>query len=176
MKKIIALGGSNSEKSINKRLAVYTANKIENSEVIVFDLNDFDLPLYGIDFENENGIPKDAQRLIDTVTSSDGVVLSLAEHNGSYSAAFKNAMDWMSRINPKLWGEKPMLLMATSPGGRGGQTVLNFAASSFPHLGANVIATFSLPSFNDNFSENGIKDEELNNTLNEKIALFQSAL
>ena len=176
MKKIIALGGSNSKESINKRLAVYTANKIENSEVIVLDLNDFDLPLYGIDLENENGIPKDAQRLIDTVASSDGVVISLAEHNGSYSAVFKNALDWMSRINQKLWGEKPMLLMATSPGSRGGQTVLASASSSFPHLGAKLIASYSLPSFNNNFSENGIKDEELNNTLNEKIALFQNAL
>jgi len=176
MKKTIALGGSNSKESINKRLAVYSANKIDNSETIVLDLNDYDLPLYGVDFENEKGIPKDAQRLIDVIASADGVVVSLAEHNGSYSAAFKNAMDWMSRINPKLWGEKPMLLLATSPGARGGQTVLNSAAASFPHLGANVIATFSLPSFYDNFSDQSIQNEELGAVLNEKISEFKNAL
>tara|TARA_R110002072_G_scaffold172042_1_gene325812 strand:+ start:8999 stop:9529 length:531 start_codon:yes stop_codon:yes gene_type:complete len=176
MKKIIAIGGSNSKESINKRFATYTANKIDNGEVNVVDLNDFDLPMYGIDYENEHGIPKDAQHLFELVASSDGLVISLAEHNGSYSAVFKNTMDWMSRINPKLWGEKPMLLLATSPGGRGGQTVLTFAANSFPHLGANLIAEFSLPSFYDNFSEDGLKDEVLNETLNEKIMQFGHSL
>ena len=33
MKKIIAIGGSNSKESINKRFATYTANKIDNGEV-----------------------------------------------------------------------------------------------------------------------------------------------
>ena len=49
MKKIIAFGGSNSKNSINKELAAYTANQINNVEVEVLDLNDFELPLYGID-------------------------------------------------------------------------------------------------------------------------------
>ena len=41
MIKIIALGGSNSKHSINKKLAVYTANQIANAEVTVVDLNNF---------------------------------------------------------------------------------------------------------------------------------------
>ena len=176
MKKIVAIGGSNSKESINKRLAVFTANKIKNSETIIIDLNDFDLPLYGIDYEKENGVPTDAKKLLNTIAIADGLVVSLAEHNGSYSAAFKNTMDWMSRVNPKLWGNKPMFLMATSPGARGGQSVLSSASASFPHLGANVIATFSLPSFHGNFSEEEIKDEALKSALNEKIIVFENAL
>lgn len=176
MKKIIAIGGSNSNKSINKQLATYAANKINDVEVIVADLNDFDLPLYGIDLETENGIPDDATRLNNLLESADGLVISLAEHNGSYSTAFKNAYDWMSRINQKVWKNKPMLLMATSPGARGGATVLQTAKAGFPYLGANIIADFSLPSFYDNFSEEGIKDEELNTVLNQKIKLLQEAI
>lgn len=176
MKKIITLAGSNSKESINKRLANYAANKIENTEVVSLDLNDFDLPLYGIDLENESGIPADAQRLFDAVRSADGLVISLAEHNGSYAAAFKNALDWMSRIDGKIWNQKPMLLMATSPGGRGGQTVLAGAVGSFPHFGGNIIADFSLPSFFDNFTEEGIKDAALNTALNEKINLLEKAI
>ena len=42
MKKIIAFGGSNSKESINKQLASYAANKVENVEVSLLDLNDFD--------------------------------------------------------------------------------------------------------------------------------------
>lgn len=176
MKKIIALGGSNSKKSINKMLATYVANKIVDVEVTILDLNDFDLPLYGIDTETENGIPEDANRLNSLLESTDGLIISLAEHNGSYSTAFKNAFDWLSRIDQKVWKNKPMLLMASSPGGRGGSSVLQAAKSTFPHLGGNIIADFSLPSFYDNFTENGIKDKELNTDLNQKINLFQEAI
>ncbi|MBL4708233.1 MAG: NAD(P)H-dependent oxidoreductase [Flavobacteriales bacterium] len=176
MKNIIALGGSNSKKSINKTFASYVANQIVDVQVTIVDLNDFDLPLYGIDTETNNGIPEDVKRLNSLLELSDGLVISLAEHNGSYSTAFKNAFDWLSRIDKKLWKNKPMLLMATTPGARGGIGVLSSAKMAFPHLGGNIIADFSLPSFYDNFSENGIKDEELNTVLKEKIKIFQEAL
>ena len=52
MKKILALGASNSKNSINKTLAIYAAKQIENTEILVIDLNDFDIPLYGIDIRN----------------------------------------------------------------------------------------------------------------------------
>lgn len=176
MKKIIALGGSNSKKSINKMLATYTANQVENAEVTVIDLNDYNLPLYGIDHETEVGIPENASKLNSVLESADGLVVSLAEHNGSYSAAFKSAYDWLSRIDKKVWKDKPMLLMATSPGGRGGATVLQTAKAGFPYLGGNIVADFSLPSFYDNFSEDGIKDEALSAELSIKLNLFQQAL
>jgi len=176
MKKIIAMGGSNSKNSINRTLAEYAADRIDNAETVVVDLNDYDLPLYGIDTERENGIPEDAIRLNSTLDSADGLVISLAEHNGSYSTAFKNAFDWLSRIDKNVWKNKPMLLMATSPGGRGGASVLQTAKNTFPHLGANVIADFSLPSFNNNFSEDGLTDETLDAELNQKISLLEQAI
>ena len=176
MKKIVALGGSNSRQSINKELAEYTANKIVDSETIVADLNAFELPLYGIDLENEIGIPDNAHKLNALLEDADGIVVSMAEHNGSYTAAFKNAIDWLSRINQKVWKDKPMFLMAASPGPRGGATVLNTANMAFPFFGGNVIADFSLPSFYDNFSKEGLKNEALNETLNQKIQLFQEAI
>ena len=120
MKNIIAFAGSNSKNSINKALAVHAAKLVEGVEVNVLDLNDFVLPLYGIDFENEYGIPVNAHKFLNAIKSSDGIVLSLAEHNGAYATVFKNIFDWMSRIDGKLWNDKPMLLMATSPGRRGG--------------------------------------------------------
>ena len=176
MKKVIALGGSNSKKSINKALATYAANQVENAEITIIDLNDFELPLYGIDHETDLGIPENATKLNDLIESSDGLIISLAEHNGSYSTAFKNVYDWLSRIDKKVWKNKPMLLMATSPGARGGASVLQTAKAGFPFLGGNIIADFSLPSFYDNFSKEGIVNEELNAAFNQKIVLFQRAL
>lgn len=176
MKTIIAIGGSNSKNSINKTLAVYTANQLKDVVVKTIDLNDYKLPLYGIDFENDNGIVQTAHDLLKEIKDSDGIVLSLAEHNGAYSSAFKNAFDWMSRIDGKLWSEKPMLLMATSPGARGGATVLEIAKGRFPYMGGNIIAELSFPSFFDNFKDGVITDLNLNAKLQSVIAKLEKAL
>lgn len=176
MKKIIAFAGSNSKTSINKQLAVYASSLVNNTEVEVLDLNDFELPIYGIDYENDNGIPKNAKTFLDYIKSSDGIVLSLAEHNGAYATVFKNLFDWMSRIEGKLWLNKPMLLMATSPGARGGASVLEIAKNRFPFNGGNIVAQFSLPSFNDNFKDGKIITEDLKTNLIAQIKEFQKAL
>jgi len=176
MKKIIAFAGSNSKNSINKQLVAYVANKINNIETKVLDLNNFKLPLYGIDYEIEHGIPDNAQEFLNLIKSSDGIVLSLAEHNGNFSAAFKNIYDWMSRIDGKVWNNKPMFLMATSPGGRGGATVFEIAKNSFPRMGATIVADFLLPLFNNNFSEKELLGSDLNEQLNIEINKFEKAI
>ncbi|WP_452231252.1 NADPH-dependent FMN reductase [Lacinutrix sp. MEBiC02404] len=176
MKNIIAFAGSNSKQSINKQLASYAGNLVQEAKVEVLDLNEFELPLYGIDYETEHGIPENAKVFLEKIKSSDGIILSLAEHNGAYATVFKNIFDWMSRIDGKLWSEKPMLLMATSPGGRGGSSVLEIAKGRFPFMGGNIIADFSLPLFNDNFSEGKIVNNILKEEMLNKVGLFSKAL
>lgn len=176
MKTIIAFAGSDSKTSINKQLAAYTANLVAEAEVKVLDLNDYELPLYGMDRELESGIPENAHKFLKEIQAADGIVLSLAEHNGAYAAVFKNIFDWMSRVDGKLWSNKPMLLMATSPGGRGGQTVLDIAKGRFPYMGGNIVADYSLPSFGDNFSGEGIKDTALAQKLEEAVFVFSKAV
>ncbi|WP_299901317.1 NAD(P)H-dependent oxidoreductase [uncultured Aquimarina sp.] len=176
MKKIITIAGTNSQKSINKSLLSYTTSFLEEVEIISIDLNDYVLPIYGVDYEAENGIPTAVKRLDELINQADGFIISLAEHNGAYAAVFKNVLDWLSRVHMKIWREKPMLLMATSPGDRGGITVLQSAKMYFPYLGAHIAADFSLPSFYDNFLENEIADHELKEELREKIQLFEQQL
>ena len=63
-------------------------------------------------------------------------------------AFFKNMMDWLSRGGGKIFQEKPVLLMSTSPGPRGGQTNLANMKNLFPHWGATaVFADFYVGSF-----------------------------
>ncbi|AUP81446.1 NADPH-dependent FMN reductase [Flavivirga eckloniae] len=176
MKNIISFAGSNSKNSINVKLAAYASGLVENANVNFLDLNDFELPLYGMDYEIEHGIPDNAHKFLEAIKSSDGIVLSLAEHNGAYSAVFKNLFDWMSRIEGKTFFGKPMLLMATSPGGRGGASVLSISQDRFPRHDANIVEVFSLPSFGDNFVEGKIADEALNSELKGKVIAFQKAL
>ncbi|MCC1484181.1 NADPH-dependent FMN reductase [Winogradskyella immobilis] len=176
MKSIIAFAGSNSKTSINKQLATYTASFLNDVEVEVLDLNDFNLPMYGIDYENDQGIPDNANTFLNHIKSSDGIVLSLAEHNGAYTVAFKNIFDWMSRIDKEVFQKKPMLLMATSPGGRGGKTVLELAKNTFPHLGGHIVSTYSLPSFYSNFLDNKIIDKDLAAELEKAVNKLQVEL
>lgn len=91
----------------------------------------------------------------------------MAENNGNYSVAFKNVFDWSSRIEKDVFQHKPMLLLATSPGGRGGASVLGIAQNLFPRYGAEIKGSFSLPAFGSNFDlqENKISNVELDNEL-----------
>jgi NAD(P)H-dependent FMN reductase len=176
MKKVITIAGSNSQKSINKSLLFYASTLLENVEFIPIDLNDYVLPMYGVDFEAESGIPIAVKRLDELINTADAFIISLAEHNGSYAAVFKNTLDWLSRAHMKIWRNKPMLLMATSPGGRGGATVLQAANAYFPFMGAKITGTYSLPSFFDNFHEGKIIDESLKEELNNKVITFSKQL
>lgn len=166
MKKIIAFGASSSKQSINKQLATYTAHQFQNASVEILDLNDYEMPIFSVDKEKENGIHPLAQDFYAKLGSADLIIISFAEHNGNYSTAFKNILDWTSRINPKTFQEKPMLLLATSPGARGGSSVLDIATKRFPFQGGIVKGSFSLPGFYENFdAEKGITNEDLKNQL-----------
>ena len=175
-KKIVAFGASNSKTSINKKLATFAAHQVTNAAVTILDLNDFEMPIYGIDREKESGIPALAHDFKAHLKNSDGIIISFAEHNGAYSVAFKNIMDWISRIDDPIWENKPMLLLATSPGERGAQTVLEIAVGKFQRMNKNTIVHYSLPSFNKNFSvEKGITEQELLQSFMEKLKTFTFA-
>ena len=169
-KKIIAFGASSSKQSINKQLATFAANQFQNVSVEILDLNDYEMPIFSVDKEKENGIHPLAQEFYAKLGSADLIIISFAEHNGNYSTAFKNILDWTSRINAKTFQEKPMLLLATSPGARGGSSVLEIANKRFPFQGGIVKGSFSLPSFYKNFDVvNGIIHPEYKNQLLEIV-------
>lgn len=173
---ILAFGASSSRNSINKKFVTYISGNIE-ADLNLIDLNDFEMPLFSVDKEKENGIPEEAHKFKTMIKESDGIIISFAEHNGAYSTAFKNLFDWTSRIEKDMWAHKPMFLASTSPGKRGGKNVLNIAVNDFPHRAAEVVASFSLPSFNQNFSvEEGILDAELKSSFLKEFDKFLSVL
>jgi NAD(P)H-dependent FMN reductase len=161
--KVLALAASSSSTSINKRLATYAAGLAANAEVEVLDLNDFEMPIFSEDKEKELGQPEPAKRFFQKIGEADAIVISYAEHNGSYAAAFKNVFDWTSRIDMKVYQGKPVIMLATSPGPGGAASVLAAATGSAPYFAAEVKGSLSIPSFYDNFDmEKGeLRNEEL---------------
>ena len=174
--KVLAFAASSSKKSINKQLVRYATHLLvgENRhqyEVEILDLNDYELPLFSEDREAELGQPQLAKDFLTRIGESDAVIISFAEHNGSYTVAYKNTFDWASRINPKVFQNKPMVFLATSPGPGGASSVLATATTSAPFFEGKVIASFSLPSFYENFdSEQGrITNDDFNKVLKSAV-------
>lgn len=149
--KILALGASSSKNSINKALATYSASLIEGAKVEVLDLNDFELPMFSEDREKEIGQPKLAKNFIAKMNCADAIIVSLAEHNGTYTVAFKNILDWASRISRDIYQNKPVIFLATSPGPGGAANVLKVAIESAQFFGAKAIGSLSVPNFYENF-------------------------
>jgi len=165
--KILAFAASSNSKSINKQLVSYAASQLADAETELLDINDYELPLYSEDREAVLGQPERAKAFLNKIGSSDALIISFAEHNGSYTAAYKNLFDWASRINQKVFQNKPMVLLAASPGPGGAASVLATATSSAPFFDGEVKASLSIANFFENFDSEQcrITDESINTQL-----------
>ena len=130
--KVLAFAASNSRRSINRQLLDYAVSLLDGVEVEMLDINDYEMPLYSIDREEAGGIPDEAKAFYSKIGEADALVISFAEHNASYTAAFKNLFDWTSRFERKLYQGKPAVMLSTSPGPGGGKNVLATATSALP--------------------------------------------
>ncbi|MCG7497423.1 NAD(P)H-dependent oxidoreductase [Vibrio sp. Of7-15] len=160
---ILAFAASNNKNSINRTLATYTAHLFDNANVETLDINDYEMPIFSDDREKELGQPAQAKQFIQKIANADAIIVSYAEHNGTFTAAYKNLFDWASRVNNKVYQNKPTLFLSTSPGANGAASVLAAASQSAPYAAADVKASISIPSFHDNF------DIKTNQMLNEEL-------
>lgn len=160
--KILAFAASSSTSSINKQLATHAANLYKtdissDAEIEILDLNDFEMPIYSIDRESSDGIPQLAKDFFEKLGGADTIIISYAEHNFSYTTAYKNIFDWASRINMKIFQEKSVIALSASVGEYGGATTLQAFIDKADYFGANIKGSLSVGSFNDVFdSENGV--------------------
>ncbi|CAM3508186.1 NADPH-dependent FMN reductase [Zobellia roscoffensis] len=177
MAAILAFAGSNSSKSINYQLVKYTTSLMDNHTIQLLNMVNYPFPMFGEDYERDNGYSNSLVELKDDMAKADGIIISVNEHNSGPSAYFKNLTDWLSRVERKFLDGKPVLLMSTSGGQRGGITALEATKTVLPRFGAEVVATFSLPSYSANFKEGeGITNAELAKTHRAAVDQFLSKL
>lgn len=177
--KLLAFAASSSSNSINKQLVTYAASQVKHNEGVVvdiLDINDYEMPLFSQDKEATLGQPQQAKDFFAKLGQADAIIISFAEHNGSYTAAYKNLFDWTSRIDQKLFQNKPMILLATSPGPGGAASVLAAATGSAPYFAGEVKASLSIPSFFDNFDSEKqvLTNPELVDKLQSALALLNT--
>ena len=174
MKKILAFSGSNSSTSINHKLVAYVASEMIEHKIKILKLVNYPMPMYSEDEEKNNGFPGMTLGLRQEISEVDALIIAVNEHNSSWSAFFKNIIDWLSRLDRNFLEGKKILLMSTSPGKRGGMSSLEYAKSVLPRFGGEIIESFSFPSFHANFSaeKNEVIEETLLLGLREVLSTF----
>lgn len=177
MKNILAFGASNSKKSINQEFAVWVANQLEDVKVNHVHISDFEAPIYSIDRETENGIPKEITEFRAQILKADAIIISLAEHNGNFTTAFKNLYDWLTRVDRKVWNNLPVFLLGATPSPGGAKNVLALAQKGFAFAGGIIEASFSLPTYSLNFNANsGFLNGEILKEFESQLALFNTKI
>jgi chromate reductase len=174
---ILAFATSNNRHSINRSLAAYAAQLADGATVEILNIHDYEMPIFSDEREQALGQPPQAKAFLQKIADADALVVSFAEHNGSYTAAYKNLFDWASRIEGEVFQNKPVVYLSTSPGPGGAANVLAAAVNSAPYFGADVIASLSVPSFHENYDPqtDRISDPALREKLERAMQLLAEA-
>ncbi len=121
MATLIGLSGSLRAGSFNTALLRAAAGLMpEGTQLLVRTIHG--IPLYDGDLEASTGIPTAVRQLGEAIANADGLLLATPEYNNSIPGPFKNAIDWLSRIEDEakpVFAGKPVAVMGASPGGFG---------------------------------------------------------
>lgn len=177
--KIFVYSASLREESINLKLSKLIAKVAEanGAEVDFARMSDFDMPMYNFDDQQSSGIPAGAQALADRITATDGMILTSPEYNWLPPATIKNAVDWLSRMQPMPLDKKSILLSSATPSLVGGVRGLMSLRISYEALGTWVYPKmFTLAQAPGAFNDDGtLQNEDLSNMLNAMVADYCSA-
>jgi NAD(P)H-dependent FMN reductase len=100
--KILVFAGSIRSGAFSGKLAAAAAKALalNDADVTLISLADYPLPIYNGDLEKEEGIPENAKKLARQIAAHQGVFIATPEYNNSLPPLLKNAIDWVSRIEP----------------------------------------------------------------------------
>ncbi|ELR70213.1 NADPH-dependent FMN reductase [Fulvivirga imtechensis AK7] len=182
MKKILAFSGSNSPNSINQQLVAYASGLLNETPSVLINLRDFPMEVFGLEIMETSGIPKSAAKLYQLIREHDAFIIAVSENNHSVSAAFKNAMDWISRAGTSynVFENKPVLLLGTSPGQGGAAFAIRHATDIITLLKGKIVNSLPVPGFHKTVElrEQGLhfNDQELHDRLHNLVENFESQL
>lgn len=145
--KMLALAGSTSVTSVNKKLVAEAATVARElgADVTLIDLTDYPIPFYDAGLETKEGMPTKAKELRQLFIQSRIILIASPEYNSSISAVLKNIIDWASRSengNPSYdaFKEKIFVIMSASPGAGGGARGLAQLRTILTSIGGVVLA------------------------------------
>ena len=116
--KILAISGSLRKSSFNRSALEAAADIAGDSAVFTF-ASLSGIPLYDQDLR-DLGVPEAVETLQQQVLDADAILFSTPEYNYSVSGVLKNAIDWLSRVDPQPFADKPVAVMSASMSAFGG--------------------------------------------------------
>ncbi|WP_035844514.1 NADPH-dependent FMN reductase [Kitasatospora azatica] len=176
--RVLVFGASLRGDSTNARLAALVAQLVADAGATadLTSLGDFEMPLYNGDVDAAQGPPKGALDLRDRIERCDGFVIASPEYNASVPGVLKNAIDWVSRVQPQPLKDKNAMLVSASPSLSGGNRGLWALRVPLEHLGTRVYPDmFSLANAYQGFADGGrLADPRLQQRLSDTVGSFLS--
>lgn len=122
MIRLLAFAASLRRDSSNRKLIAVAAGMAREAgaEVDLADFHEFDMPLFDGDLLSAEGVPAGALEMGRRISAADGLLIASPEYNFSLPGTIKNAIDWVSRIQPVPLRGKHGFLLSASRGQVGG--------------------------------------------------------
>jgi chromate reductase len=128
--KLLLIAGSAREGALSVRLrdAARQAAERAGASTRILDLRALALPVYDGDLEAAQGVPAGATALRDAIVEHDALLMATPEYNGFPTPLLINTFAWLSRLPDGLsaTANRPVALVASSPGALGGLRSMNF--------------------------------------------------
>lgn len=180
--KVLAFAGSLRKDSFNKKLVKIAMQGAEEAgaEVTYINLEDYPMPVYSAEIEEQQGLPESVLKLKKLMFNSDAFLIASPEYNSSISGPLKNVIDWVSRpasaeeVYLSCFIDKVAMIISASPGALGGLRGLVHLRSILENIFTYVIPSQkSLPNAGEAFDQDGSlknkKDQEAFINLGKKL-------
>jgi chromate reductase len=161
--RILAISGSLRSASYSSALVRAVGSMApEGVEMVESDLVR-SLPIYNTDLDHDDP-PTAVVALREAIADADGVLFVTPEYNYALPGGLKNLIDWASRpFGRHCLTGKPVAVVGSSPGRRGGQAAAQYLRTILPMLGANLAGPEVLfPAINAHIDADGqLTSEEI---------------
>ena len=134
MKNITVISGSARPRRNSHQVAIAIKDQLNSYDDInssLVDVLELSLPLLADVFANMKNPPDKITDFSNTILHSDGIIIVSPEHNGTYSGALKNTMDYLH----KEYQSKKFGIVGVSTGALGGVNAMKNLQSYVLHLG-----------------------------------------
>lgn len=171
---VIALSGSLRAKSFN-HAALRAAAELAPSDLSIRIVDYSAVPLYNQDLQAQ-GFPAAVASLGAELAAADGLLIASPEYNFSVSGVLKNAIDWLSRMNPQPFKGKPSAIMSATMGPLGGARHQYELRKIIGGLEANVLTKpeVFIGACHTRFNEQGqLTDEATRKIIAEQMVAFR---
>lgn len=138
---VITICGSLRKGSYN-RMVMNTLPSVAPAGMKLKELGGIDkFPLYNTDLHADGKFPEIVTSFADQIRAADAVIVNSPEYNYTIPGAFKNAIDWVSRLKDQPFKDKPVALQSASGGPLGGARMQYHMRQMFVFLNAFVFNT-----------------------------------